>query len=131
MVSWVGFKQGQVLFERDERFAGSTKYPLRKMLKFAVDGILSFSHLPLRVASTFGFVSAAISFVFMGYGFITKVFFPETAIPGWASTFSAILFLGGVQLICLGILGEYVGRVYDEVKNRPLYVIESVVNFDR
>jgi dolichol-phosphate mannosyltransferase len=129
MVSWIGFKQGEVLFERQERFAGETKYPFKKMLKFAIDGVLSFSHVPLKVASAFGFLSAAVSFIFMVYGFIQKSFYPETVVPGWASTFSAILFIGGVQLICMGILGEYVGRIYEEVKKRPLYVVQDEINF--
>jgi dolichol-phosphate mannosyltransferase len=130
MVSWVGFKQGEVVFEREERFAGETKYPFKKMLKFAIDGILSFSQVPLKVASAFGFVSAAISFLFMIYGFVAWTFFPDRVVPGWASLFSAILFIGGVQLICLGILGEYVGRIYEEVKKRPLYIVQDEVNFE-
>lgn len=130
MVSWVGFKQGEVRFVREERFAGETKYPFKKMLKFAVDGVLSFSQVPLKVASAFGFISAAVSFVFICYGLIEKLFFPENVVPGWASTFSAILFIGGVQLICLGILGEYVGRIYEEVKRRPLYVVQDEINFE-
>jgi dolichol-phosphate mannosyltransferase len=130
MVSWVGFKQGEVVFERDQRFAGETKYPFRKMLKFAIDGVLSFSYVPLKIASAFGFLCAAVSFAFMLYGLIQKSFYPETVVPGWASTFSAILFVGGVQLICLGILGEYIGRIYEEVKKRPLYVIENEVKFE-
>jgi len=130
MVSWVGFKQGYVTFERDERFAGETKYPFKKMVKFAIDGVLSFSQVPLKVASMFGFLSALVSFVFMVYGFVVWAFFPQHLVPGWASTFSAILFIGGVQLICLGILGEYVGRIYEEVKRRPLYIIQEELNFD-
>jgi dolichol-phosphate mannosyltransferase len=130
MVSWLGFKQGYVTFEREERFAGETKYPFKKMVKFAVDGVLSFSQVPLKVASAFGFLSAGVSFLFMIYGFVQKYFFPETAVPGWASTFSAILFIGGVQLICLGILGEYVGRIYEEVKKRPLYIVQEEINFE-
>jgi polyisoprenyl-phosphate glycosyltransferase len=130
MVSWVGFKQGHVLFEREERFAGETKYPFKKMVKFAIDGVLSFSQVPLRVASAFGFISSGVSFLFMIYGLVAKSFFPRAVVPGWASTFSAILFLGGVQLICLGILGEYVGRIYEEVKKRPLYIIQEELNFE-
>jgi dolichol-phosphate mannosyltransferase len=130
MVSWIGFKQGQVVFERAERFAGETKYPFKKMLKFAIDGVLSFSQVPLKVASTFGLLSAGVSFCFMVYGLVQKSLYPETVVPGWASTFSAILFIGGVQMICLGILGEYVGRIYEEVKRRPLYVIQDEVNFE-
>jgi len=130
MVSWVGFKQGQVVFEREQRFAGETKYPFKKMLKFAIDGVLSFSQVPLKMASAFGFLSAGVSFLAMIYGFVQKAFYPETVIPGWASIFSAILFIGGVQLVCVGILGEYVGRIYEEVKRRPLYVVQEEINFE-
>ena len=129
MVSWVGFRQGEVLYSRDERFAGETKYPFKKMLKFAIDGMLSFSQVPLKISSAFGMLSAVISFLFMIYGLFVKFFYPEQAIPGWASLFSAVLFIGGVQLICIGVLGEYIGRIYEEIKKRPLYIIEEKVNF--
>jgi dolichol-phosphate mannosyltransferase len=82
------------------------------------------------MASAFGFVSAIVSFLFMIWGVVEKSLYPQTVVPGWASTFSAILFIGGVQLICLGILGEYVGRIYEEVKRRPLYVVEDAVNLE-
>lgn len=131
MVSWVGFKQTEVRYVRHERFAGETKYPFSKMLKFAVDGLLSFSQIPLKLASGLGLISAVISFGFMVYGVIVKYMFPEVVIPGWSSLFSAILFLGGIQLICLGLLGEYIGRIYEEIKNRPLYVVDEEVNFDK
>lgn len=130
MVSWVGFKQCKVEYVRAERVAGETKYPLPKMVRFAIDGMLSFSHVPLKLSSTLGFCASALSFIFMAYGVVIKVFFPEQAIAGWASVFVAILFLGGVQLICIGILGEYLGRMYDEVKRRPLYISEEEINFD-
>ena len=107
MVSWVGFKQCKVEYERAERFAGETKYPLPKMLRFAVDGMLSFSHVPLKLSSMLGFGTSLLSFVFLLFGIAIRFFFPERAITGWASVFVAILFLGGVQLICIGILGEY------------------------
>jgi dolichol-phosphate mannosyltransferase len=130
MVSWVGFKQCRVEYERAARFAGETKYPLPKMLRFAVDGMLSFSHVPLKLSSTLGFGASALSFVFLIYGIVIRFFFPERAIAGWASVFVAVLFLGGVQLICIGILGEYLGRMYDEVKRRPLYISEEEINLD-
>jgi dolichol-phosphate mannosyltransferase len=130
MVSWIGFRQCKVEYARAERFAGETKYPLPKMLKFAVDGMLSFSHIPLKLSSTFGFLVSVLSFVFMVYGVVIRVVFPERAIAGWASVFVAMLFLGGVQLMCIGILGEYMGRMYDEVKRRPLYICEEEINFD-
>jgi len=129
MVSWVGFKQDKVEYVRESRFAGETKYPFKKMLKFALDGMLSFSQLPLKLASAFGFICAILSFVFFIYGFTIRIFFPELVIPGWTSIFVASLFVGGVQLMCVGILGEYVGRIYEELKGRPLYIIEEERNF--
>jgi dolichol-phosphate mannosyltransferase len=130
MVSWVGFKQCKVEYVRAQRFAGETKYPFHKMLRFAIDGMLSFSHVPLKLSSTMGLGASVLSFLFMIYGVVIKVFFPERAISGWASLFVAVLFLGGVQLICIGIIGEYIGRMYDEVKRRPLYISEEEINFD-
>jgi len=129
MISWVGFKQTEVRYVRHERFAGETKYPFTKMLKFAIDGLLSFSQAPLKLASGMGILSAGVSLLFIIYAFVIKAFFPEQAIPGWSSIFSAILFIGGVQLICLGVLGEYIGRIYEEIKQRPLYIIQEEVNF--
>jgi glycosyltransferase involved in cell wall biosynthesis len=129
MVSWIGFKQDKVEYVRDQRFAGETKYPFRKMLRFAVDGVLSFSDVPLKISSVFGMTCALLSFALIVYGLIVKLFYPQFAIPGWASLFSVVLFLGGVQLMSVGILGEYLGRVYDEVKGRPLYVIRERINF--
>lgn len=131
MVSWVGFKQGAVTYVRHQRHAGETKYPFSKMLKFAVDGLLAFSQVPLKLASGLGLAASLVSFVFMVYGVVVKYVAPETVIPGWSSTFSAILFLGGIQLICLGVLGEYIGRIYEEIKNRPLYIVDEEVNFNK
>jgi dolichol-phosphate mannosyltransferase len=130
MVSWVGFKQGEVKYVRDRRYAGETKYPLKKMLRFAADGIVSFSQIPLRLASFLGFLASGLSFVFIFYGLIVKAYFPDRAIPGWTSIFVGLLFLGGVQLICAGILGEYLGRIYEEIKGRPLYITQEELNFD-
>lgn len=128
MVSWVGFNQIGVDYDRDERRSGTTKYPLPKMIRFAIDGITSFSDIPLRFASYFGFTVSAIAFVYalvvIGYKVLSLK--PPGYTPGWASTIVAVLFLGGVQLMSLGILGEYIGRVYDEVKGRPLYLISDV-----
>lgn len=129
MVSWVGFRQAEVSYVRMERFAGETKYPLRKMLKFGLDGIMSFSQVPLKLSSVFGFICAGVSFAFMVYGLVIKYFYPEQVIPGWASIFSAVLFIGGVQLISIGILGEYVGRIHEEIKQRPLYIVDEEINF--
>jgi polyisoprenyl-phosphate glycosyltransferase len=128
MVSWVGFKQVGVPYDRDERVSGTTKYPLPKMVRFAIDGITSFSDIPLRFASYCGFVVSAIAFVYASIVVGFKLFSlnPPGYTPGWASTICAVLFLGGVQLMSLGILGEYLGRVYDEVKGRPLYLIADI-----
>jgi len=130
MVSWVGFKQGQVEYIREGRFAGTSKYPFSKMLNFALDGIFSFSSIPLKLSSLLGLVCSGLSFVLILFGLISKYFYPQTTIPGWASVFIAVLFLGGVQLITVGILGEYIARVYEEVKRRPLYVVEEEINFE-
>ncbi len=130
MVSWVGFKQCKVEYVRHERFAGETKYPLKKMIKFALDGILSFSHIPLKLSSAFGLLSAGLSFIFMLYGVLMRIFFPGQVVPGWSSLFVAVLFLGGIQLVCVGILGEYLGRIHEEIKGRPIYIAEEEVNFD-
>ncbi len=129
MVSWVGFKHCEIEYVREKRFAGKTKYPFKKMLKFAVDGMLSFSEIPLKLSSIFGFVCSALSFFLAVIAIVVKLSFPEKVIPGWASIFVASVFLGGIQLICIGILGEYLGRIYDEIKGRPLYIIDEEINF--
>ncbi|HUY41486.1 MAG TPA: glycosyltransferase family 2 protein [Candidatus Dormibacteraeota bacterium] len=128
MVSWVGYKQIGVPYDRDERHSGMTKYPLAKMLRFAVDGITSFSDAPLRLTSYLGFCSSVVAFVYAIYVIVSKLLNvnPLGYTPGWASTIVAVLFLGGVQLIGIGILGEYLGRVYDEVKGRPIYLISEI-----
>ncbi|HDM78496.1 MAG TPA: glycosyltransferase [Deltaproteobacteria bacterium] len=130
MVSWIGFRQGKIEYVREKRIAGETKYPLRKMISFAIDGILSFSNLPLRLSSAFGFIAAVISFILLLYGIWIKVFYPSKTIPGWTSLFVVILFFSGIQLVCIGILGEYVGRANEECKKRPLYIVDEEVNFD-
>jgi polyisoprenyl-phosphate glycosyltransferase len=128
MVSWVGFNQIGVEYDRDERHWGDTKYPLPKMIRFAVDGITSFSDIPLRFASYFGFTVSAAAFLYALVVIVAKLFRfnPPAYTPGWASTIVAVVFLGGVQLISLGILGEYLGRIYDQVKGRPLYLVSDI-----
>ncbi len=128
MVSWVGYRQIGVEYDRDERLSGVTKYPFAKMMRFAVDGITSFSDVPLRFVSYFGFFTsaAAIVYALIVVGFKLFSLHPPGYTRGWASTIVAVLFLGGVQLIGIGILGEYIGRIYDEVKGRPLYLIRSI-----
>jgi dolichol-phosphate mannosyltransferase len=126
LVSWVGFKQIGIEYDRAERFSGSSKYPVSKMLKFAIDGITAFSEIPLRLATWFGFIVSAVAFVVALVEIGIRVFTGYN-LPGYTSTIFAILFLGGVQLITIGILGEYVGRVYDEIKGRPLYLVAENV----
>lgn len=127
MVAWVGFRQVAVPYSRDKRHAGESKYPLRKMIRFALDGIVSFSDAPARFATTVGFVSLAIAALVSLQVFIAY-FFARDTVPGWTSTFLAITFLGGVQSLCIGILGEYIARIYREVKRRPLYVVAATAN---
>ena len=125
LVSWIGFNQTGVLYHRDKRYAGETKYPYRKMIKFALDGITSFSTSPLKIASWTGYASALLAILYLISVFIQKAL--GYTVEGWATIMVALLFLGSVQLICLGILGEYLGRIFNEVKPRPMYVIEEVL----
>jgi dolichol-phosphate mannosyltransferase len=124
LVSWIGYKQIGITYDRDARFTGRTKYPFSKMLKFAIDGITSFSEIPLRFATYLGFLCSGFAFVYAVIVLVMK--FLHHNEPGYTSTMIAILFLGGVQLITIGILGEYVGRIYDEIKARPLYLVATV-----
>jgi dolichol-phosphate mannosyltransferase len=130
MTSWVGFKQTGVTYVRQERFAGQTSYPLRKMVKFASDAITGFSYFPLQLATYLGFGVAALSSLGM-LGVILARLFGNQAFFGQATTLVMVLFLGGVQLISLGIIGEYLGRIYDEVKGRPLYIVNEAVGFEQ
>lgn len=129
MVSWVGFNQAALPYKRARRFAGTSKYPLRKMIRFASDGILSFSAKPLRFATTIGLIAAAFALFGILYVLALRLY-TSTWVEGWTAIMIALLFLGGVQLVCLGILGEYVGRTYSEVKKRPLYVVRERIGFD-
>ena len=128
MVSWIGFDQVPLEYNRDDRFAGETKYPLRKMIKFATDGIVSFSTKPLKLTAIFGIGTIGISILLIIYTIITKIM-SDTSM-GWASTMCVILFFSGVQLLSLGVIGEYIARIYDESKNRPLYLVKEKTNFD-
>jgi len=124
MSSWVGYRQIGVSYHRAARFAGETKYPLKKMLKLALNAVTSFSYFPLQLATYVGFISAGISIVAIPIVIIMRLTGSQ-AFFGQATTLLAVLFLGGVQLISLGILGEYIGRIYDEVKGRPLYIVSE------
>ena len=130
MVSWIGFRQVAVMYRRAQRRAGESKYPLFKMLQFAADGVLSFSLTPLRLALWVGFLSIGMAFAGILYALIIRLYTNDW-VRGWTSIFTAVLFIGGAQLVTLGIIGEYIGRIYAEVKRRPLYVIEERLGFDQ
>ncbi|PDW04924.1 glycosyltransferase [Candidatus Viridilinea mediisalina] len=130
---WVGFKSTGVTYQRHARKAGSTKYPLRKMLKFALDGITSFSYLPLQLATYLGFFAASMSLLFILVVFVLRLGAPnpqDAAFYGQAATLASVLFIGAIQMLSLGIIGEYVGRIYDEVKGRPLYIVAEALGFE-
>lgn len=132
MSVWVGFRQVGVPYKRVARFAGETKYPLKKMLRFASDAITGFSFFPLQVATYMGFISAGLSILAIPVVIALRLFGSHNPLIGQATTLIAVLFLGGVQLISLGILGEYIGRLYDEAKGRPLYIVrESPEDIER
>ena len=131
---WVGFKQTGIQYDRDSRKAGETKFSLAKMVRLALDGITTFSYFPLQLATYFGFGIAALSLLFLMIVVLMRLINwqgpgGESAFYGQASTLAAVLFLGSVQLIFLGIIGEYLGRIYDEVKRRPLYIVDSALGF--
>jgi glycosyltransferase involved in cell wall biosynthesis len=124
MFSWIGYEQCGVTYHRSERFAGQTKYPLAKMMKLAMDGILGFSTVPLRLGLYAGLIVAGLSFVVGIWAAVLKLMGVHT-IPGWASLLTVVTFLGGVQLMLVGLLGEYVSRIYEEVRARPLYLVRE------
>jgi polyisoprenyl-phosphate glycosyltransferase len=129
MTVWVGFTQTAVPYQRDARHAGETKYTVRKMLRFSLDAIASFSHLPLQLSTYIGLISAGVAFVAIPV--VIALHFAGSYLPGFGSLTIAILLLGGIQLIALGVIGEYVGRIYDEVKHRPLYIVREERNRPR
>ena len=122
----VGFPSCVVYHDRPERLAGKTKYPFRKMLEFAIDGLTSFSVVPLRICSVVGLLVSLLALLMLSWSLIVKIF--GGAIPGWTSTVAPLYLLGGVQLLFLGIIGEYIGKIYTEVKNRPRYIIQEMIN---
>ena len=128
MLAWVGFRQEPVSYRRDARKAGRTKYPFRKMARLAVDSILSFSLLPLRLATWLGFLAAGLALSGIVYALVVRIY-TDAWVSGWAALFIAMLFLGGVQLVLIGVLGEYLGRIYAEVKRRPLYLVKERLGF--
>jgi dolichol-phosphate mannosyltransferase len=129
LIAWLGYKQGFVEYDREQRFAGETKYSLRKMLRFSFDGISSFSILPLRMASGAGVLCAIAGAFYVLYALYIKLVLNQ-AVIGWTSMIIAVLLIGGIQLICLGIIGEYIGILHEEVKGRPLYFVNDEDYFD-
>jgi dolichol-phosphate mannosyltransferase len=122
MTSWVGYEQSMVEYERQPRAAGASKYTLRRMLAFGWDAVVSFSSLPLRIASVLGIVFSFLGLFYLAYVIAIRLF-TEQAVAGWTSVVAAVVVLGGVQLLCLGIIGQYLGRMFDEIKGRPLYLV--------
>lgn len=130
LVAWIGHRQLALPYERKQRAAGETKYPLRKMLRFATDGILSFSSKPLQISTNLGIAASFLSLVGIVYAVVMRLT-TSNWVEGWTTLLIAVLFLGGVQLISLGIIGEYIGRIYEESKGRPLYVVRKRIGFER
>lgn len=130
MVSWIGLRQTALPYRRAERFAGKSHFPWSNLFSFAFDGIASFSTAPLRVSSAFGLTCASLALLGILYTLYVRLF-TNLRVEGWTTLMISVLFIGGVQLLCLGVLGEYVGRIYNEIKRRPLYVAEEYIGFDR
>jgi dolichol-phosphate mannosyltransferase len=126
MSSWIGFRQYGLKYARAARHAGTTKYPLRRMLNLALDGIASFSVVPLRLVTLLGFLTALLSVFGIFYSLFVKLF-TNTTVKGWTMLFIGQLFLGGIQMVSLGVLGEYIGRIYTESKQRPLFLARQVL----
>lgn len=131
LFSWVGFKQTPIEYDRQERYAGKTKYPLKKMLKLASDGIISFSNKPLKMLGILGVVSVLISFCILFYAIISYVLKLNQLTAGWTSIMVTVTFFAGIQLISIWIMSEYISRIYDETKNRPSYIIDKEINVDK
>ncbi|WP_078960132.1 glycosyltransferase family 2 protein [Streptomyces sp. NRRL B-24085] len=127
IVASMGYRQTEVAFDRDERFAGETKYPLRKMARLAIDGMTSFSTAPLRMITRLGFAVLALSLLGIVYALAMKFFRPDITVSGWTMMMCVVLFLGGTQMLSLGVIGAYVGRIYSEAQGRPLYLVRDVI----
>lgn len=124
MVAWLGFRQVAFSYRRDPRFAGRSKYPFGKMMRLAVDGITSFSTMPLRLTSLFGLFFCGVAALVVMYGIVSWLH--SSTVPGWTSTITVVALVGGVQMLCFGIVGEYLGRIYIEVKRRPMFVVREI-----
>ena len=129
LISWMGFKQVPCYYEREARFAGETKYPLSKMIKFALIGLFYFSKKPLSMATSLGFVSIVLGLLYLIWILISMIFSLGHTVTGWTSTIMLIVFFGGVQLLTIGVLGKYIGNLFDEVKGRPEYILSEKINF--
>lgn len=129
--SWVGFRQTAIRFERDPRFAGEVKYTFRKSLALAINGLVSFSRVPLRISTYVGLLAAIAAVLMALLVLYWRIFVPNSPLTGYATVLMATFFIGAVQLVCIGILGEYIGRIYEEVKGRPLYTLGEVGGFIR
>jgi len=130
LISWLGYKQCPVYYNREARFAGETKYPFRKMLRFASIGLFYFSKKPLKLATSVGFLSIIAGLVLAFWLFVNYIFNIGHVVSGWTSTIIIIIFFGGVQLLTIGVLGQYIGSLFDEVKNRPEYIVAEKINFN-
>ena len=130
MVAWVGFRQTIIEYERSPRFAGETHYPLRKMIRFALDGITAFSIVPLRVATWLGIASGTLAFIVAVWAAYER-FYNERIVPGWTTIILAVALAASAQMIMMGVLGEYIGRIYEEIKRRPLYIVAEEVNAEK
>jgi len=128
LISWIGFVQIPFYYERDERLAGETKYPMKKMIRFALNGILYFSKKPLKLAIQMGLLSTMVAFVFFVY-ILYGYFYSGQTVAGWASTLTIVVFFGGIQLLTIGLVAQYIANIFDEVKGRPDYIIANKVNF--
>jgi polyisoprenyl-phosphate glycosyltransferase len=128
VVAWGGYESATVYFKREKRLSGETHYTFKKMVNFALEGITSFSTKPLRIASLLGFAAATLGFLGIIYAVLGKIFLPSYWVTGWTALFVGIMFLGGVQLITIGIIGEYIGKIYKEVQQRPQYIIREQIN---
>jgi len=129
LISWLGFKQVPCYYEREARFAGKTKYPLCKMMKFALTGLFYFSKKPLNIAMSLGFASIVLGLLYLLWILTSMIFLSGYVVTGWMSIIILIVFFGGVQLLTIGVLGKYIGNLFDEVKGRPEYIISEKINF--
>lgn len=127
LVAAMGFRQAAVPFDRDDRTTGATNYPLPKMLRLAADGVTSFSTVPLKMITRLGLVTVILALLGIVYALVLRIFLPEISVPGWTLLMIMVLFLGGVQILSLGVIGSYVGRIYTQVQQRPLYIVRDIV----